>query len=129
MTVLVLEGADEDWQLLLNGDWSLAAIAQVETQLDGLPGTLRGTLVCDWTRAESPGLGPVWALLERLADLGRQPLKVRHTGDPPHFLELLQRLKAERHAARAAPVPETPWERPSPRWGVGPCFRAAKRAP
>jgi phospholipid/cholesterol/gamma-HCH transport system permease protein len=107
MTVLVLEGADEDWQLYLNGDWSLPAMAQVETQLDGLPGTLRGTLVCDWTRAEAPGLGPVWALLGRLADLGRQQLKVRHTGDPPHYLELLQRLKAERHAAREAPAPET----------------------
>jgi phospholipid/cholesterol/gamma-HCH transport system permease protein len=103
MTVLKLESEGEDWRLHLYGDWSLAAMAQIEAQLRALPGGLHGTLVCDWSRAEAPGIGPVWALLMRLADLGSQHLEVRHTGDPPHYLELLQRLKAERSVARAGP--------------------------
>jgi phospholipid/cholesterol/gamma-HCH transport system permease protein len=102
MTVLELEGEGDDWRLHLNGDWSLAAMAQVEAQLEALPGGLQGTLVCDWSRAEVPGIGPAWALLIKLADLGAERLDVRHSGDPPHFLELLQKLKTERHAARAA---------------------------
>jgi hypothetical protein len=103
MTVLKLEREGDDWRLHLNGDWSLAAMAQIEAQLRALPGALHGTLVCDWSRAEAPGIGPAWVLLMRLADLDTQHLKVRHTGDPPHFLEWLQRLRAERRAVRAAP--------------------------
>jgi phospholipid/cholesterol/gamma-HCH transport system permease protein len=102
MTVLKLEGEGDDWRLQLGGDWSLAAMAQIEMQLRALPGGLRGTLVCDWSRAEAPGIGPAWALLTRFAVIGAQQLDVRHTGDPPHFLELLQKLEAER---RAAPGP------------------------
>jgi phospholipid/cholesterol/gamma-HCH transport system permease protein len=111
MTVLSLEGAGEDWHLHLNGDWSLMAMAQIEAQLKGLPDTLHGNLVCDWSRADAPGIGPVWALLMRLTDLGTQHLDVRHTGNPPHYLELLQKLKAERHASRAAPAPPPSLER------------------
>src|SRR6266852_783434 len=103
MTVLKLEGEGDDWRLHLDGDWSLAAMAQIETQLRVLPGGLHGTLVCDWSRAEAPGIGPAWALLMRLADIGTRHFDVRHTGDPPHFLELLQKLKKERQAAPAAP--------------------------
>ena len=47
-------------------------MAQIEAQLDGLPDPLQGALVCDWSRAEAPGIGPVWALLMRL-DGTRQP--------------------------------------------------------
>jgi len=104
INVLALEGAGTDWRLHLNGDWSLAAIAHIEPQLEDLPATLRGTLVCDWSRAQSPGIGPAWALLMRLAECGDPHLQVSHTGDPPHFLELLQRLKAERHAAALVPA-------------------------
>jgi len=89
MTVLALEGADGDWHLHLNGDWSLAAMAQIEAQLETLPGTLQGTLACDWSRAERPGIGPAWALLVRLSGFTAQPLEIRHVGDPPHFLEFL----------------------------------------
>jgi len=38
MTVLKLEGEGDDWRLRLDGDWSLAAMAQIETQLHALPG-------------------------------------------------------------------------------------------
>src|ERR1700722_11968095 len=103
MTVLTLEGAGEDWHLHLDGDWSLASIAQIEVQLKSLPVTLHGTLICDWSQAHLPGIGPVWALLMRLGEIGGLSLSVRHAGDPPHFLQLLQKLKAEQHAARAAP--------------------------
>jgi phospholipid/cholesterol/gamma-HCH transport system permease protein len=103
MTVLKLEREGDDWRLHLNGDWSLAAMAQIEAEFRALPGVLDGTLVCDWSRAEAPGIGPVWALLTRLADLDPLLKNIRHTGDPPHFLELLQKLKAIRRVARAAP--------------------------
>jgi phospholipid/cholesterol/gamma-HCH transport system permease protein len=101
MTVLELEREGDDWRLHLSGDWSLAAMAQIEAQLRTLPGGLHGTLVCDWSRAEAPGISSVWALLMRLADAGAQ--HVRHTGDPPHYLDLLLKLEAERNAPRAAP--------------------------
>jgi len=103
MTVLELEGEGDDWRLHLGGDWSLAAMAQIETELRALPGGLPGRLVCDWSRTEAPGIGPAWALLIRLADIGTPHVDVRHTGDPPHFLELLQKLEAERGVAPAAP--------------------------
>jgi phospholipid/cholesterol/gamma-HCH transport system permease protein len=106
MTALELEGEDRDWHLRLRGDWSLAAMAQIETQLDGLPATLQGTLVCDWSGAEHPGIGPAWALLCHLVGLGGRHLEIRHTGDPPHHLELLQKLQSERHAAPAPPEEE-----------------------
>jgi phospholipid/cholesterol/gamma-HCH transport system permease protein len=102
MTVLKLEGEGDDWRLHLNGDWSLTAMAQIEAQLRDLPGGLRGTLVCDWSGAEAPGIGPVWALLLRLAELGTN-LSIRHSEYPPHHLPLLQKLEAERHASEAAP--------------------------
>jgi len=104
MTVLLkLDGAAEDWHLHLTGDWSLASLAAIEAQLKSLPGTLHGTLICDWSQAHLAGIGPVWALLMRLGEIGEQRLSVQHTGDPPHFLDLLQKLKLEQHAARAAP--------------------------
>jgi phospholipid/cholesterol/gamma-HCH transport system permease protein len=103
MTVLELEREGDDWRLHLNGDWSLAAMAQIEAQLRALPRGLHGTLVCDWSRAEAPGISPVWALMMRLADVGTKHLDVRHTGDPPHYLDLLLKLEAERIAARTAP--------------------------
>jgi phospholipid/cholesterol/gamma-HCH transport system permease protein len=110
MTVLKLDGAAEDWHLHLDGDWSLPAIAHVERQLDSLSDTLHGSLVCDWSRAEAPGIGPVWALLMRLTEFGTD-LHVRHVGGPPHYLELLQKLSADRHAALVAPEPELSLER------------------
>jgi phospholipid/cholesterol/gamma-HCH transport system permease protein len=95
---LQLEGEGDDWRLHLSGDWSLAALAQIEAQLKNLPSDLRGRLVCDWSRAERPGIGSVWVLLTRLAGPDARPLDIRHSGDPPHFLELLQKLKTDHHA-------------------------------
>ena len=120
MTVLELERKGDDWRLHLNGDWSLAAMAQIEAELRALPGELHGTLVCDWSRAEAPGIGPAWALLMRLADAGSQRLDVRHTGGPPHYLDLLRKLEAERKAARSAPGTEPCLEPVSKvgRWAV-----------
>jgi phospholipid/cholesterol/gamma-HCH transport system permease protein len=54
-------------------------------------------LLCDWSGAVTPGIGPVWALLMALAALGARPSDISHTGDPPHFLQLLQKLAADRH--------------------------------
>jgi phospholipid/cholesterol/gamma-HCH transport system permease protein len=103
---LALERQGDGWRLRLSGDWSLTALPSIEAQLQNLP-ALDGTLVCDWTQALAPGISPAWALLRRLADTcGQQPLDVRHTGNPPHFLELLQKLHVDRHAAyREAPPP------------------------
>src|SRR5271170_73255 len=98
MTALELKEEGGDWHLALKGDWSLAAIAHVEAQLDTLPGTIEGMLVCDWSQTLHPGIGPAWALLTHLKPHGAPKLELRHTGNPPHFLELLQKLQSERHA-------------------------------
>ncbi|HEY0799418.1 MAG TPA: ABC transporter permease, partial [Steroidobacteraceae bacterium] len=96
---LALSRSGDGWELSLSGDWSLAALPSVEAQLESLPAGLNGILTCDWTHAQAPGISPVWALLRRLDEDGPEKLEVRHTGNPPHFLELLQKLHVERHAA------------------------------
>src|SRR5260370_18507327 len=85
MTVLKLEGEGDDWRLRLDGDWALAAMAQIETQLRALPGGLHGTLNCDWSRAEDPGIRPAWALLTQPDRLGPQHFHLRPTAHPPPF--------------------------------------------
>jgi phospholipid/cholesterol/gamma-HCH transport system permease protein len=106
---LALEPEGDGWRLRLGGDWSLAAMPRIEAHLNELPATLRGNLVCDWTLAESPGISPAWALLRRLAEEDPQRIAIRHSGNPPHFLQLLEKLHMDRHAhlsAQAAPTLE-----------------------
>jgi phospholipid/cholesterol/gamma-HCH transport system permease protein len=108
MTVpLALEPAGMGWQLKLSGDWSLAAMPQIEAQLQSLPTTLRGPVLCDWSQAESPGIAPAWALLRRLSDAGPPAAEISHSGGPPNFLELLQKLQLDLLApsgAQGAPL-------------------------
>jgi phospholipid/cholesterol/gamma-HCH transport system permease protein len=104
---LVLEGESGRWRLILAGDWSLTAIPLVEANLSRMPDNLQGHLVCDWQAVQSPGIGTAWTLLKRLteigaSELGASELDVRHDGNPPHFLDLLQKLGVDRHAARQA---------------------------
>jgi phospholipid/cholesterol/gamma-HCH transport system permease protein len=99
---LALEGESGTWRLALTGDWSLVAMPSVEAQLDRLPKLLHGTLVCDWLAVKTAGIAPAWALLKRLAEIGGDSLEVRHEGNPPHFLDLLLKLNADRHAAHQA---------------------------
>jgi len=108
MDALALQREGEDWRLSLNGDWSLGGMAEIDRELRALPDPASGTLICDWTHAERPGIGPVWALLRRLADLGGSQLRVRHEGGPPHTLQLLQKLNLERHALMSAPPGAAP---------------------
>jgi len=106
MTALTLQGEAGGWRLHLQGDWSLAALAQIEAQLAGLPGDMHGTLDCDWSQAQDPAMGTAWGLLMRLGEVGR--LEIRHSGNPPHFLQLLQKLEADRRAPPAiAAAPST----------------------
>lgn len=107
MTVLKLEGEGDDWRLQLGGDWSLGALTQIEAQLQSIPDGLHGRLLCDWSQAELPGIGPVWALLLHLNGTGAPRLAVSHTGDPPHFVELLQKLQSDDHVP-ADPIPAGP---------------------
>jgi phospholipid/cholesterol/gamma-HCH transport system permease protein len=107
---LALEQDGEGWRLRLSGDWTLAGLPIIEAQLKSLPVTLHGNLECDWTHAQSPGISPAWALLRRLAEF-EPPPAVRHTGNPPHFLELLEKLHVERHAAYRARSTEPTIER------------------
>ncbi len=98
--MLVLEDEGNGWHLALSGDWSLAAMASIDRDLRTLTGPLQGTLICDWSRAEAPGIAPVWSLLTRLADLGADAdggLRVTHVA-APHTLEFLQKLQVEQHA-------------------------------
>jgi phospholipid/cholesterol/gamma-HCH transport system permease protein len=101
---LALEAAGDGWRMRLSGDWSLASMPRIEAQLNGLPAALSGGLLCDWSQVVNPGIAPAWALLQRLAGAAAQPLTISHTGNPPHFLELLQRLQHDRHAALSAVV-------------------------
>src|ERR1700755_2831090 len=93
-SLLTLEPRDGGWRLSLSGDWSLAGLPAIEAQLKSLPQTLHGNLECDWTEVRTPGISPAWALLRRLAE-ATASLEVRQTGNPPHFLELLQKLHVE----------------------------------
>ncbi|HMH28158.1 MAG TPA: ABC transporter permease [Steroidobacteraceae bacterium] len=103
---LALEPDGDGRRLRLSGDWSLAAMPRIEAQLNSLPATLSGNLVCDWTEVQTPGISPAWALLRRLAE-AVTPLNVRHEGNPPHFLDLLEKLHVERHAAYSRQAPPT----------------------
>ena len=102
---LALEPQGDGWRLRLGGDWSLAGLPRIEAKLNELPVTLSGNLSCDWSLAESPAISPAWALLRRLAEEDPQRIAIRHTGNPPHFLELLEKLHVDRHAHRGARAP------------------------
>jgi phospholipid/cholesterol/gamma-HCH transport system permease protein len=113
MNALTLQQDGEGWRLCLNGDWSLASIGQIDRELEALPGSMLGTLICDWSRAEQPGMAPVWLLLTRLSALGagESPtarLQVRHEGGPPPTVGLLRKLMLDRLAAHAAPSGAAP---------------------
>jgi len=95
MEALALQRDGEVWRLDLRGDWSLAGMVQIDAELKALSGPISGTLVCDWSRAQRPGIGPVWVLLARLSDLGSAELAVCHEGNPPHLVELLSKLQSE----------------------------------
>ena len=107
MGALTLQQRDGRWQLNLDGDWSLAAMPAVARELKSLRLPEHGGVVCDWSRAVNPGLGPVWALLTRLAEAGARgadggTLQVTHIGEP-HMLDFLRTLRLERREAVAKP--------------------------
>jgi phospholipid/cholesterol/gamma-HCH transport system permease protein len=110
MGALALERRGNEWRLNLNGDWSLAAMATIDQNLKTLTTPLSGALVCDWSHAETPGIGPVWALLKRVKDLSAAAdtgaLRITHIG-APHTLEFLEKLTVERYALHAVPQPPT----------------------
>ncbi len=91
-----------DWQLRLHGNWSLAAAPLIEARLSDLPAAPGGSVTCDWSDAENPGIGSAWMLLSRLIDIGVAPAQITHVGSAPHYLALLQRLGTERQAARTS---------------------------
>src|ERR1022692_2964717 len=72
MNALTLQEDGEGWRLRLNGDWSLASIGKIDRELEALPGSMLGILICDWSRAERPGIAPVWLLLTRMNALTLQ---------------------------------------------------------
>ncbi len=101
---LALDREGDHWQLRLIGDWSLDGLGAIDSQLAALPRELSGVLVCDWSQAESPGLGSVWLLLERLRRVGGAGLEVRHGGPAPGSGELLTGLGAVAPAAAEPPA-------------------------
>ena len=97
MDALALQRDGEGWRIDLRGDWSLEALPRIDLELEALPAAMSGTLVCDWSRVEHPGIAPVWALLTRLSELGSErQLAVRHEGNPA-----AHRAAAAKAAARA----------------------------
>ena len=128
MNALALQRDGGEWRLYLSGDWSLASMAHIERELESLEGPISGTLICDWSQAKNPGIGPVWALLRRLTELGSAHLEIRHEG-APHLVALLEKLEpgvrgpaARRRSRRRARTDR------SARSGAGRCCRAGKRA-
>jgi phospholipid/cholesterol/gamma-HCH transport system permease protein len=108
MTMLALHRDGADWRLELSGDWSLGGLELINAELRALPGPITGPLTCDWSGAEHPSIGAVWALLTRLALIGNAQLQIRHEGHPPHTIELLQKLNLElctAHGKRAVALP------------------------
>ncbi len=97
---LSLQEHGADWQMQLHGNWSLSAAPLIEARLNALPAAPRGSVTCDWSEAEHPGIGTAWMLLTRLIDLGVAPPDIKHVGAAPHYLALLQKLGSERQAAR-----------------------------
>src|SRR5208283_3825852 len=95
MNAMSLQREGEGWRLVLNGDWSLAGMTQIDQELNALTVPGSGTLICDWSHALHPGIGTVWALLRRLAEPGAA-LQIRHEGDPPHTVELLRDFRVDR---------------------------------
>jgi phospholipid/cholesterol/gamma-HCH transport system permease protein len=106
MSALALEARGNDWRLNLSGDWSLAGMAEIERELLRLTIPSSGALVCDWSNAGTPGIGPVWALLTWLSPASAAGLPITQIG-APHTLEFLQKLQVERHALNAAGAPPT----------------------
>jgi phospholipid/cholesterol/gamma-HCH transport system permease protein len=93
MNAMALQRDGEEWRLCLNGDWSLASMANIDRELESLEGPISGSLICDWSQTRNPGIGPVWALLRRLAQLGSAQLEIRHEGGAPPTVALLEKLE------------------------------------
>jgi phospholipid/cholesterol/gamma-HCH transport system permease protein len=110
MDALALHRDGGDWRLDLSGDWSLEEMARIDGELKSLPDPMTGRLVCDWSQAERPGIGPVWALLTRLAEVGGAELEVEHRGNPPHSVDLLRKLHLEICTARGKRAVTVPLE-------------------
>jgi phospholipid/cholesterol/gamma-HCH transport system permease protein len=103
MNALALQRDGGEWRLYLSGDWSLASMAHIERELESLAGPIGGTLICDWSQARNPGIGPVWALLRRLTELGSAHLEIRHEG-APHLVAPLEKLEPGRQGSGGAAV-------------------------
>jgi phospholipid/cholesterol/gamma-HCH transport system permease protein len=95
MAALALERGEAGWRLRLDGDWSLTALPSIERELASLRTPFDAAVVCDWNNARSPGIGPLWLLLDRLGKLNERGFPVTHIA-APHTLELLQRLNVAR---------------------------------
>ena len=103
---LEVSGGGNAWKLSIIGDWSLASIPALDTQLTALPAAVSGTLECDWSRAGAVDLGAVWVLIERLQRVQAGGLTVKHVSNPPQLLTLLGGLQEERKAEPAAALDE-----------------------
>jgi phospholipid/cholesterol/gamma-HCH transport system permease protein len=97
------------WRLAVRGDWSLSVLEHIEPQLiarlGALPAPLAGGFVCDWSQAGKTDIGANWVLLERLRALLAPGAGIRHIGNPPQHLDLLNSLEAAEDAANHGPPP------------------------
>lgn len=95
-TAAVIEVAQGDgtFRLDIVGKWSLHAIQTLDAQLADLRGADCESLECNWSRSQEVDLGAAWVLIERLQALGAA--QIRHTGNPPEMLALLESLQARR---------------------------------
>ncbi len=87
------------------GNWTLDAIPLLDARIAALPGSFSGVLDCDWSRAREVDLGAAWVLIERLQ--ARGATQIRHTGNPPELLALLESLQEQRKGEPLTPETTT----------------------
>jgi phospholipid/cholesterol/gamma-HCH transport system permease protein len=95
------------------GNWTLDAIPLLDARIAALPDSFSGALECDWSRAHEVDLGAAWVLLERLQ--ARGATQIRHTGNPPELLALLESLQEQR---KGEPLPAESTASALQRWVV-----------
>ena len=102
MSALTLERQDGGWRLVLKGDWSMGAMAVIETALNELP-ALPGEVTCDWSAAANPSIGAAWVLLARLRNLTSDGHQVVHV-TAPTMLSVLQHLDRQHRSTQPSPT-------------------------
>jgi phospholipid/cholesterol/gamma-HCH transport system permease protein len=92
---LAIETEGAICRMRLAGDWTLQRLAIIEPALAAIEALPSKELTCDWSGVTAADLSASWILLLRLEKLRGSQATVRHVGNVPEHLQLLQGLRAE----------------------------------